>query len=481
MLSVPYITCRCGRKFRDDPEGNRGYLNHQVWCGLDGEPDLKPDGLAVRVMQDYEIVTLTDTGEMLRYVDGVYRGGAETVVAAAVEKAKPDASNHDCQEVIGHIRRKTYRDRVEFDRDVYTVNVQNGLLNIRTGRLELHDRAYLSRTQLPVDWNPEARCPSFLRFLCEVLPDADDRRMVLEEMASCLWRSGALQKAYMWVGEGANGKSTLAAVLTALLGERNVSHVTLQSLEGNRFASAELDGKLANIYSDISDSELYHTGRLKSLIAADPVMAERKGKNPFDLRSLGKMFYSANRLPQVQDNTDAFFRRWIITEFKQKFTGERVNPKLIEVLTAPDELSGLLRILVGIVGRIIERGSLSKSPTTEQLRAEWGQRADTVAAFIHDSLIGNQVACSSKRDVYVAFVEWCQRRNYLACGNRTFNERLQVKMPVREDVVRINGRSVKVWRGIQLKPLEAANAPPKVETFLQASQATAEAQVEVVK
>jgi len=467
-----YAVCRCGAKFTDNPEGQRLYGEHQSWCGRQGQPDLNHADLAQRILDDDQIVTLSDTGEMLQYERGVYRTGAETVVAATVEKLKPNTTNHDCQEVLGHIRRKTYHNRVEFDIDPYIVNLHNGLLDVRTGELDSHDPGYLSRTQLPVDWRSEARCPVFLKFLSEILPDSNDRRMVLEEMASCLWRSGVLQKAYMWVGDGANGKSTLAAVLTALLGERNVSHVTLQSLESNRFASAELDGKLANIYSDISDSELYHTGKLKSLIAADPVMAEKKGKNPFDLRSLGKMIYSANKLPQVQDNTDAFFRRWIITEFNQKFEGEHADPKLIDGLTAPDELSGLLRILVGLVGRIIERGGLSRGPTTEQLRSEWGHRADTVAAFIHDCLIANQAGYSSKKEVYTAFVEWCQRQNFLACGNRTFNERLQAKMPVREDVVRIGGRSVKVWRGIQLKPLSPSNLPAKMEPFLCSTQAT---------
>jgi len=474
---MPDIVCRCGARFTDDEEGKRLHREHQSWCGRQGVPELKPADLAQQILDENHIVTLGDTGEMLRYEGGVYHDGAEAVVDAAVERLKPNATNHDCLEVRGHIKRKTYRDRSEFDSDPYVVNVRNGLLDVRTGQLDSHDPCYLSRTQLPVDWRAGARCTRFLKFLGEVLPDSSDRRMVLEEMASCLWRSGALQKAYMWVGDGANGKSTLATALTALLGERSVSHVQMQSLEANRFASAELEHKLANIYSDISDSELYHTGKLKSLIASDPIMAEKKGKNPFDLHSTAKMIYSANKLPQVQDTTDAFFRRWIITEFKQKFEGEQANTKLIDDLTTSNELSGLLRILVAIVGRIIERGSLSRSPTTEQLRAEWGQRADTVSAFLHECLIASQAAFASKKEVYTAFVEWCQLRNYVACGNRTFNERLQAKMPVREDVVRVNGRSLKVWRGLQLKPYEPANVPPKLGTFLCSSQVPAQAEV----
>ncbi len=478
---MPDIVCRCGARFTDDAEGKRLYREHQSWCGRQGAPDLKPADLAQQIMEESHIVTLSDTGEMLLYDSGVYRSGAETVVAAAVERLKSNATNHDCQEVLGHIRRQTYRDRSEFDRNGNRLNLRNGFLDILTEELDPHDPAYLSRTQLPVDWRPQAHCPNFLKFLCEILPDSADRRMILEEMASCLWRSGELQKAFMWVGDGANGKSTLAAVLTALLGARNVSHVPLQCLESNRFASAELDGKLVNIFSDISDNDLHYTGKLKSLIASDPVMAEKKGKNPFDLLWLGKMIYSANKLPQVQDTTDAFFRRWIITEFKQKFEGEDANSALINLLTIPDELSGLLRILVAIAARIMMRGRLSRSPTTEQLRAEWGQRAEPVAAFIHDSLIANQAAFVSKKDVYTAYMAWCQRQNFVPCGNRTFNERLSARMPIREDVVRISGRSVKVWRGMQLKPHEPANVPPKLENFPCSSQASAEAQAEVVR
>jgi len=474
---MPDIVCRCGARFTDDSEGNRLYREHQSWCGRQGAPHLKPADLAQQIMGENQIVTLNDTGEVLVYANGVYCAGGETVVSAAVERLKPNASNHDCLEVLGHVRRQTYRDRCEFDTDWGTINVHNGLLDSRTGELDSHDPSYLSRFQLPVDWHSGARCPKILKFLCEILPDSSDRRMVLEEMASCLWRSGALQKAYMWVGEGANGKSTLAGVLTALLGERNVSHVQMQSLEANRFASAELDGKLANIYSDISDNELHYTGKLKSLIASDPIMAEKKGKNPFNLHSTAKMIYSANKLPQVQDTTDAFFRRWIITEFKQKFEGVGTNTKLLDDLTTSDELSGLLRILVAIVGRIIERGSFSHSPPTGQVRSEWGQRADTVSAFIHDHLLADQLSFAPKKDVYTAFVDWCQLRNFVACGNRTFNEKLQAKMPIREDVVRIGGRGVKVWRGMQLKG--------QVGTLLGPTQGTPAASgwpsVEVVK
>ena len=92
---------------------------------------------------------------------------------------------------------------------------------------------------------------------------------------------------------GANGKSTFFRVLESLFGKNNVSFESINNLEWNRFAAAELDGKLANIHSDISNDEISRTGLLKQLITGDPMTVERKHRDPFTLANYAKLFFHA--------------------------------------------------------------------------------------------------------------------------------------------------------------------------------------------
>jgi phage/plasmid-associated DNA primase len=109
--------------------------------------------------------------------------------------------------------------------------------------------------QLPVDWNPKATCPRIDRFLWEVIPpDALD--LVLEVIGYATYPANPYRVAVLLLGPGRNGKSILLRVLAALLGPENVSAMPLQVLAENRFASAELLGKLANIGGDLDAREV---------------------------------------------------------------------------------------------------------------------------------------------------------------------------------------------------------------------------------
>ena len=207
------------------------------------------------LMDKYRFATISETDEILLYKDGIYTR-AEPLTKNEVEIQLQDCSSHLVNEVLGHIQRRTSVKREQFDADPHVINIINGLINIVAGEFIEHDPEYLSRVQLPVMYDPSARCTRFLKFLKQVMPDSDDRRLLLEEFASCLWRSANLQLAFMHVGNGTNGKSTFFKVMDVLLGKQNVSHEGMHNLAWNRFAAAELDRKLANLHSDISNNEI---------------------------------------------------------------------------------------------------------------------------------------------------------------------------------------------------------------------------------
>lgn len=253
---------------------------------------------------------------------------------------RSDTTKNDVEEVLGHIRRLTYHTRDEFDADRFVLNLKNGFLYLRDYVLKPHSPGYLSLVRLPVAYDQGATCPEIEKFMGQVM-FADDVNLAQEWFGFCLWREYTIKKALLLVGEGNNGKSVWLDVLRAFLGQENVTARSLQELETNRFAKADLYMRLACIFADLPDIALRHTGTFKLLTGRDLLTAERKFRNGFPFENFAKLSFSCNKIPETRDDTDAFFLRWLILTFPNTFSGDSDRKRLIDKLTTPEELSGL--------------------------------------------------------------------------------------------------------------------------------------------
>jgi D5 N terminal like/Family of unknown function (DUF5906) len=180
------------------------------------------------------------------------------------------------------------------------INFRNGLYDWHTDTLHSHAPDVLSTVQLPVRWNPAADCPQFDTFLRQVV--AIDMIPTVWELIGYLMYSGnPLHKAVMLMGSGCNGKGTLLRVLTALLGARNVTSVSLHDLANTRFTTVSVFGKIANIAGDIDATYLESTARFKAITGQDTISAEHKGRDRFDFSPWAVPVFSANKIPPSSD------------------------------------------------------------------------------------------------------------------------------------------------------------------------------------
>ncbi len=185
------------------------------------------------------------------------------------------------------------------------VNVQNGLLEVRTGKLWPHSPDHLSPIQLPVRFDRNAKCPAWRRFVPEVFP-RDARPLAWEILGDLIVPDRSRQKARLLIGEGGTGKSTFLTAAIAFLGKDNVSTVDLHKLEGNRFATAQLVGKLANISADLPTKHLQDTAIFKAVTGRDRIEAERKFKPAFSFFPYVRLLFSTNHVPRSKDTSEAF-------------------------------------------------------------------------------------------------------------------------------------------------------------------------------
>jgi P4 family phage/plasmid primase-like protien len=402
--------------------------------------------------------TLDGTEEVLVYDGGVYREGGEAAIRAKVQRvvAPADVSTHLVNEVIGHIQRSTYVKREEFFKPSPYQALENGLLNVETGQLEGHTPDFYSMNKLPVTFDPAADCPRFKQFLGEVLY-AEDIPVVQEWLGYCLHRGYPAQVAMLFVGEGNNGKSTLIFTLQALLGRENISAVSLHELELNRFAKADLFGKLANLYADLDDSALKSVGTFKMLTGGDPIRGEKKFQNSFTFVNHAKLTFSCNVVPEVYEDTSAFFRRWIIVQFPHSFEGAKADKDLLKRLTTQQELSGLLNYALGGLKRLRESGwTFSNSKSTEDVRQDYIRRSSPMKAFVMNCTELKADGVVSKKALFEAFVDYCQSVKLAAVTSTTFYRNLplyfagQSLQDSKEDVDG-SGKQVHCFRGLRLR------------------------------
>ena len=106
------------------------------------------------------------------------------------------------------------------------------------------------------------------------------------------------QRAIMLLGDGKNGKGTFLKWLRALLGDRNVSNVKPQALDADRFATAQLYGKLANVAGDVSATASLRTPRgSRRSPPATTSRASAKYGQPFSFIPVATVIASFNEMP----------------------------------------------------------------------------------------------------------------------------------------------------------------------------------------
>lgn len=208
-----------------------------------------------------------------------------------------------------------------------------------------HSPKFLSPVQLPIRFDPAAKCPAWDQFIAEVFP-GDSEAIAWEVAAWLITPDTSIQKAVLLTGEGANGKSTYLRALVAFVGKHNTSVVSLHRLEQDKFAVARLVGKLANICPDLPSAHLASTSMFKAITGGDVLHGEYKYLDSFEFVPYAKLVFSANQPPRSDDPTHGSFRRWLVVPFMRTFdegtSGTLPREVLDARLSEPAELSGVL-------------------------------------------------------------------------------------------------------------------------------------------
>lgn len=283
------------------------------------------------------------------------------------------------------------------------------------------DTFYLNKLQFKYD--PEARSDKWQRFLVEILPEGSEREVLQEFIGSILFPSFIHEKFLIIVGKGANGKSVLAYVIQLLVGQENISSVSLENLDPKRlFTLAPMENKLLNLVSDMGVIKGAAEGMLKTLVSGEKTLVERKHEDARSVIFKAKHIFISNSIPIFNDTSDGLARRAIIINFKVQFLDpNKANPNLKTEDYWIDELPGILNWAIEGVIRLQRRGHLIVPESSQAEFEELRREVDFTGSYISDHLEPDQANLpQSPSYLYGPYVRWCESSGHRALSQGMF-------------------------------------------------------------
>ena len=348
---------------------------------------------------------------------------------------------------------RNYRDEIP---------IENGILNIFTRQLTPFTPEKIFFTKLPVKYNPNATCPRVDKFLEDVLANVNDKNVFYELGGFCLVNEYTFEKAFMFVGNGRNGKDKCLELIKRSIGVENCTSIPLTALMPDSFVIGELFSKKVNLAGEISNQDLKDTSMFKAATGRSLISAKRKFLNNINFVNYAKFVFACNELPMVYDISRGFWDRWILLEFPNTFVTkeeyERAEDKthlkirdeeIIEKITTPEELSGLLNKFLDGLHVLFHNRNFSITQGTDEIKNLWIRKSNSFMAFSLDCLEGDYDSRISKKELRRKYISYCKKHNIKPKSDFVIKRILQDEFGVNETQEFDLG--LRYWEGIKWK------------------------------
>lgn len=402
----------------------------------------KFDEFAKFLVQEHRIIKIN--GQLHIYSDGIYKLGYQEIQAEMIEHIS-DLSKQKRSEVMAYldllIREDTKHSNAEF------IAFKNGVFNIDTGDFIDFTPEIVITNKINYDYKPNAYSEIADKTLNKLACNNEQIRMLLEEVIGyTFYRRNELRKAFILTGDKHNGKSTYLDMITQLLGNENTVAMDLKDL-GDRFKTAQLFGKLANVGDDIGDEFIANPAIFKKVVSGDRVNAERKGQDPFDFAPYAKQLFSANSIPRIKDKSGAVLDRLIIVPFDAKFTKNDPDyDPYIKYKLRDDEVMEYL-IQIGLVGlrRVLDNQSFTMSKKVENNLIEYAENNNPILLFFKE-IDESDILEKPTKYAYQRYCEFCLSNSFQQLSNIEFSKQVKKNYDCEIVVTSFNGKNARIFR-----------------------------------
>lgn len=401
------------------------------------------DKFAIYLKNNKHIVKINN--QLHIYRDGIYVDGCEEIEHEMIQQI-PSLSKAKRSEVLSYID-VMIRDNVEVA-PANLIAFKNGIYNIETGTLEEFSPSKIVTNKINHNFVHGASCEDVDKTLDKLSCGDHEIRMLLEEVVGyTFYRRNELRKSFILIGDKANGKSTYLDMIKTVLGDENTTALDLREL-GDRFKTAELFGKLANIGDDISDDFIQGAGAaaFKKLVSGDRMNAERKGRDPFDFSNYSKMLFSANNIPRIKDKSGAVINRLIIVPFNATFSPDDpdFDPYIKYKLRREEAIEYLIQLGIEGLKRVLKNRRFTVSKKVEKEIEEYEENNNPILLFFKEIEI-DDIINNPTKDIYVKYTDFCSINSFNPMSNIEFSK--QIKKHYNIDIAdkKIKGKKYRIF------------------------------------
>jgi putative DNA primase/helicase len=314
----------------------------------------------------------------------------------------------------------------DWDADGWVLNLENGVIDLKTQTFRERTPADLCMKQSPVKYDPDAKCPlweaAMNKWMCG---DQNLIEYVQTALGVTLTSDTSLQALFFNQGDGENGKDTAFGVIAHVMGTywQNVNFMTFAETKNHsehRNDLASLAGAVRMVTScESSDGHSLDEGIIKQVTGCSPVTCRQILGKPFTYMPQYKMWFMSNYEPVIKGNDWGIWRRVKKIPWNYTIKSEEKDPNFVEKLKA--EAPGILNWMLAGLRRYIALGyKLPPCKAVEDATAQYRKDMDIVGRFAGERLAFQPMATALGADIYRVYVEWCKANGNLALSSRRF-------------------------------------------------------------
>jgi len=313
-------------------------------------------------------------------------------------------------------------EREDFDRHKYLFNADNGIVDLKTGTLQPHNRE-LGLTKITnIAFDEKAKCPEWLSFLEQIFQG--DKELI-DYMQRLIGYSltGEISEQIMvfLIGGGSNGKSTFINTIKDLMGEygkqaksdtfikkkETGANNDIARLVGSRFVSA----------IESEDGEQLSEAFVKQITGGEPVLARFLRQEYFEFIPEFKVFFTTNHKPVIKGVDEGIWRRIRLVPFNLQLPKEKRDKKLPEKLSL--EMPGILNWAIEGCMKWQQSG-LNDPAVVMKATGDYKEEMDILGPFMFECCFKREDVQIEAKELYEVYSNWCFRNGEHQLKNRAF-------------------------------------------------------------
>ncbi len=344
---------------------------------------------------------------------------------------------------------------IQLDAEANDLCTPAGIVNLRTGEIRPAVKGLDLNTRQTSVAPATVDTPLWDAFLKEIIEDEDRINYLQELFGACLFGDSRFHVLPVFVGTGANGKSTILDVISGILNDyaATMPENFLLDTTGNAHPTdiARLRGVRLAVASETRPDGKFNESRVKMLTGGDTLSARFMGQNFFDFKPTHTLFMAVNHLPEVKSGGDGFWRRLRKIDFRKTIPAEKRKENFAQLLVQ-EEGPGILQWMVDGAVRLTNQG-FSEPESVKMATQSYRHEEDHIAKFLDEKTIVADTASVTKVAVYNAYRDWCAENGEKPVTQNNLSREVRARLGVAES----SNAGFRMFIGVELMK----SAPPQ--------------------